>query len=109
MIQRLSISLGLLMLVLVAGPAAAGNCAPRLDSFFQAAETMSLPGESFIEPQDAQIGTCPGGVYESWVTYYSDATKTTQIGSCHNTCQRTQVCEGSTSRYISFARHCCGL
>lgn len=107
MIQRLSVCLGLLMLVLAAGSASAGNCAPRLDSFLQTA--ITLPEEGFIEPQNAQIGTCPGGVYETWVTYYSDSTKTTQIGSCHNTCQGTEVCEGSKSRYISFASHCCGL
>lgn len=91
---------------LVAGAAVAQDCA--LAAVFAPADAAPpVAGDLFVEPQDAQIIQCPGSVYTTYVTYYSDATRTVEIGSCTTVCGGEQTCEGTTSRYFSFHRSCC--
>jgi hypothetical protein len=90
---------------LVAGVAVAQDCA--LGAVFAPADAAAPAGGLFVEPQDAQIIQCPGSVYTTYVTYYSDATRTVVIGSCTTVCGGEQTCEGSTSRYFGFHRSCC--
>ena len=61
--------------------------------------TVTLAG-----PQHAAKAVCPDA---GTVRYYSDATYTTQVGSCSHACCKTWTCTGQLTNYsIATMRSC---
>jgi hypothetical protein len=70
--------------------------------------TFVLSGAFLLPNKVASTASC--AQYETLTHYYSDATYTTRIGTCHTRCNLTGSCVGSFSPYyiVENVDICCG-